>query len=179
VVEQALVGAFESGSFELLRAGQRLRLKGKPREQCATPSGKIEFASSRACEMGFGPLPLQQPLHREPGQFLLLNTATARYTSSQFQGVYGDIPAVVTVNPHDAQRLGIGDGDALVLTNDLGQVKARAHISDDVPEGVLWSPRQWHGLEGVPQNALMSSEPQPMGHGPRFNSTLVSMVADS
>jgi anaerobic selenocysteine-containing dehydrogenase len=179
VVEQALEGAFESGDLASLRAGQRLRLKRKPREQYATPSGKIEFASSRAREMGFDPLPLQQPLRREPGRFVLLTSASARYTSTQFQEVYGDIPAVVMLNSRDARRLGIGEGDAVVLANDLGQVKARARISDDVPEGVLWSARQWVGLDGAPQNALMSSEPQPMGHGPRFNSTVVSVSAAS
>ena len=119
----ALQDAFEEGSLESLRSGAMLTLKRKPRNGYPTPSGKIEFRSSRAVEMGLNPLPTQTPLRIPKGDFILLTSATPKYTSTQFQEVYGAIPAVVLVNSEDAERLGIESGDIVALSNDRGEVK--------------------------------------------------------
>lgn len=171
----ALQDAFEEGSLESLRSGAMLTLKRKPRNGYPTPSGKIEFRSSRAVEMGLNPLPTQTPLRIPKGDFILLTSATPKYTSTQFQEVYGAIPAFVLVNSEDAERLSIANGDIVALSNDRGEVKVKATISDTVPEGIVWSPRQSEGLAGEAQNCLMSSNPQEIGSGPRFNSTTVTI----
>jgi anaerobic selenocysteine-containing dehydrogenase len=106
---------------------------------------------------------------------MLLTSATPKYTSTQFQEVYGAIPAVVAMSAQDAERLGIENGDVVRLSNDYGEVRVRATISNAVPQGIMWSPRQSEGLAGEPQNCLMSSEPQEIGGGPRFNSTTVTV----
>jgi anaerobic selenocysteine-containing dehydrogenase len=180
IVKQALQEAFEydltptpgrGAAWDDLRAGRRLRLQSQPKEHYATPSGRIEFDSTLAVEMGFSALPLQAPLpERQPDEFILLNSASAKYTSSQFQEVYGAIPAVVVINPCDAQRLGLSEGMAVQVSTDLAVAEAKASISDAAPEGIAWSPRQWAG-----QNTLLSSQPQEIGHGPRFNSTRVQI----
>jgi anaerobic selenocysteine-containing dehydrogenase len=175
VVELALENAFEGGSFESLRSGEMLDLKRKPKNSYSTPSRKIEFYSSQAAEMGLDPLPVQAHLHVEKGNFILLTSATPQYTSTQFQEVYGAIPAIVAMNSQDAEQLGIKDGHIAILTNNRGQVKVKVTISDTVPEGVVWSPRQCEGLAGEPQNCLMSSNPQKIGSGPRFNSITVTI----
>ena len=171
----ALQDAFEEGSLESLRSGAMLTLKRKPRNGYPTPSGKIEFCSSRAVEMGLNPLPTQTPLGIPKGNLILLTSATPKYTSTQFQEVYGAIPAVVLVNSEDAERLSIENGDIVALSNDRGEVKVKATISNTVPEGIVWSPRQSEGLAGEAQNCLMSSNPQEIGSGPRFNSTTVTI----
>jgi anaerobic selenocysteine-containing dehydrogenase len=176
VLKKALHEAFENGDFESLRTGQLLKLKRKPADQYATSSGKIEFFSSNAEALGLSPLPMQPSLDHETGTFTLLASATANYTSTQFQEVYGPIPAVVTMHPRDAKRLGIRAGQEVNVTNAYGTVRMRVAISENVPEGVLWAPRQSEGVNGAPQNCLMSSVPQKIGHGPRFNSTRVSVV---
>jgi anaerobic selenocysteine-containing dehydrogenase len=178
-VEQAMQDALEAGSFPELRAGARLRLRQRPTEQYPTASGKIELSSGRAAQMGWSALPVQQPLPEQDGCFLLLTSATPRYTHTQFQEVYGPIPVTVAIHAQDAGRLGIADGQMVELANDLGRVLARALVSDLVPPGVLWSPRQWEGPDGVPQNALTSSLPQSIGGGPRFNSTRVTIAPTS
>jgi anaerobic selenocysteine-containing dehydrogenase len=174
VVRQALQGALEddvSGWARLL-TGERVRLKRKPRDYYPTPSGKIEFDSTQAREMDSPGLPVQAPLpQRQRDKFIFLNSASAKYTSSQFREVYGAIPALVVINPHDARRLGIGEGAAVEVSTHLAAARAKATISDSVPEGTVWSPRQWAG-----QNALLSSLPQEIGHGPRFNSTRVKIT---
>ncbi len=174
-VEVALENAFEEGDFESLRAGAMLKLQRKPGDNYSTPSGKIEFYSSKAAEIGLNPFPIQAPSRLEKGNFILLTSATPKFTSTQFQEVYGAIPAIVVVNPQDARRLGIENGDVVILSNDRGKVKVKAAISNTVLEGVLWSPRQSEGLAGEPQNGLMSSTPQKIGSGPRFNSTTVTV----
>lgn len=176
-VEDAFRGALEDGSFEDLRSGARLRLRRKPRDAYPTPSGKIEFASSRAVENGWAPLPVQRALRAQNGQFTWLTSATPRYEHTQFQEVYGPIPALVQIHPQDAARLGIADGATVSLSNDLGMMQVEAFVTDAVPPGVLWSPRQSVGQQGVAQNALMSSLPQEIGGGPRFNSTQVRIAA--
>jgi len=175
VVQAALGDGLEGGTFADLRAGARLRLERKPRARYSTPSGKIELWSSKAEQLGLPPLPQQAPLPEPDARLLLLNTATPPYTSSQFQEVHGAIPAVVTLHPDDAAVRGIADGDRIRLSTELGTVLAEAHLSEDVAPGIAWSPRQWVGLDGTPQNVLFSGQPQEMGKGPRFNSTLVAI----
>jgi len=175
VIELALADALEGGSFESLRSGEMLALETKPASSYPTPSGKIEFYSSQALERGWSPLPVQNPLHIEGASLILLTSATPHYTSTQFQEVYGPIPAEVMINPQDAGRRGIQGGQEVLLVNDRGRVHVKVTISDAVPVGVLWSPRQSEGLAGEPQNCLTSSRPQEIGGGPRFNSTTVTL----
>jgi anaerobic selenocysteine-containing dehydrogenase len=174
-VEAALEDAFEDGNLDSLRSGAMLEFKRKPRDRYPTPSGKIEFYSAQATARGWNPLPVQVPLDGTTDGFVMLTSATPKYTSTQFQEVYGAIPALVVVNPRDAERLGIEEGDIVALSNDRGEVKVRAIVSGTVREGTVWSPRQSEGLAGQPQNCLMSSEPQEVGGGPRFNSTTVTI----
>jgi len=176
-VESALADALEGGEFQSLRAGKMLTLKTKPKRKYSTPSGKIEFYSSRAAKTGLNPMPIQTPLHVKEGAFILLNSATLNYTSTQFQEVYGAIPAVVMMNPQDAGRLGIKEGDMVTIANERGQVQVSVKISGSLPGRVLWSPRQSQGLAGEPLNRLMSSIPQEIGNGPRFNSTVVTVAS--
>jgi anaerobic selenocysteine-containing dehydrogenase len=176
VVELALENALEGGDFRSLRSGEMLTLKTKPKRNYPTPSGKIEFNSSMASEAGLDPLPIQTPLRVEKENFILLTSATSKFTSTQFQEVYEAIPAVVKMNPQDAERLGLEDERVVTLENERGQVKMHVAVSDTVPEGVLWAPRQSEGLAGAPLNCLMSSKPQEIGSGPRFNSTRVTIT---
>lgn len=175
-VELALENAFKSGTVADLKAGDMLQLARKPLSYYATPSGKIELTSSQAIDRGFSPLPRQKSLQRAADQFVFLTSASPSYTSTQFQEIYGPIPAIVEINTVDVERLNIQEGQQVALANERGQIRVKAVLSDRVPPGVLWSPRQAHDLHGTPQNILMSSELQEIGHGPRFNSTLVMLT---
>jgi len=175
VLEKAFDGAFEDGEWRDLLAGNLLTLRKRPNAEYETPSGKIELTASQAAQLGVSPLPIQQEIHAADNEFTLLNSANIRYTSSQFQEVYGAIPAIVQINPKDAERLGIQQGDAVTLTNERGELRVNADVTDDVQPGVLWSPRQYADLDAIPQNTLMTSEPQTFGSGPRFNSTRVKL----
>lgn len=175
-LEKAFEGAFDDGTFQDLLAGKTLLLKLKPPDRYNTPSGKLEFYSSRALEMGIAPLPHHYPVKPGAGEFILLNSAVRNYTNSQFTESYGPIPAVVTINPADASNLNITGKSRVKLANDLGCVEVDVEISDAVPRGVLWMPRLSVCLDGKPMNDLTSPITQVIANGPTFNSTLVKII---
>jgi anaerobic selenocysteine-containing dehydrogenase len=80
------------------------------------------------------------------------------------------------MNSQDAERQDIKEGHIVTIANERGQVQAKVTISDTLPERVVWCPRQFEGLKGKPLNCLMSSTPQEIGGGPRFNSTIVTVT---
>jgi anaerobic selenocysteine-containing dehydrogenase len=103
----------------------------------------------------------------------LLNSALPKWTHSQFRDVYGRIPEIVWINPADADKLGIREGDEVSLFNELGALTVAAVVTERVSQGVLWSPRPLTGRNGAPLNGLASSRPQSIGFGSRFNSIQV------
>ncbi len=171
VLEKALENAFVDGDFGDLLKGKVLKLRSRSRSEYQTPSGKIELWSSVAEERGIYPLPQQADVGGDG--FVLLNSATPKYTHTQFREVYGETPAVIHLNPMDAEKLGVGEGDLVVVYNDYGEVLLKAFPSVDVPEGVVWTPRQLKGLDGTPLNALFPTSVQEIGGGPVFNSVRV------
>ncbi len=175
VLEEVLGEQFVDGTFEDLMGGATLNLRTRSRAEYQTPTGRMEFASKKAAESGFDPLPLQHPLPGEEEGFALLTTGLSKYTHTQFQDVYGPIPPIVWINPRDAAHLNVEDGDSVSLSNEWGAIRVEAVVTDRVPRGVLWSPRLLKGLDGEPQNLLMPGEAQAIGGGPVFNSTLVKV----
>lgn len=174
-LEKATFESFENGRFDNLLKGSVLKLRQRPIKEYQTPSGRIEFCSSKALQLNAGPLPVQFPLTENERWFTLLNSALASWTHSQFRDVYGPIPEIVWINPIDANRLGIKNGDDITLFNELGALTVEAIKTENVSKGVLWSPRPLTGKNGVPLNCLASSNPQTLGGGPRFNSIRVKI----
>lgn len=173
--QKALKDAFENGSIADLKNGRTLKLKFKPINEYQTPSGKIEFYALKAKEFDLPPLP-QQPQLNENGEFILLNTATSKYTNSQFQDVYGPKPPLVLINPADAEAYTIKNDDLVELYNEFGSIKTRAKISDSLPRGTLWTPREGNDVDGKPKNLIITDKTQKLGGGPTFNSTKVKIV---
>jgi len=173
-VEKALENAFENGSFQDLRNGKTLKLKKKPKSAYQTPTKKIEFYSLKATSLGLTPLP-EPHSTRGKDMFILLNTATEKYTNTQFQDVYGPIPPVVLINPKDAEEHRIQEGDLVNLYNELGNITLKAVVSNAVPRGVLWTPKEGKDVNGKPQNTIVPSLTQKLGGGPAFNTTLVKI----
>jgi anaerobic selenocysteine-containing dehydrogenase len=109
-----------------------------------TPSGKIEIASGAAAADGHPRLPQPSADPRpQSGLFRLLSPASAWLMNS----TYNSDPKVaeklgaetVTLNPADAARLGLHDGDTVVAANATGRLELRLGIADIVPAGVALS----------------------------------------
>jgi predicted molibdopterin-dependent oxidoreductase YjgC len=65
----------------------------------------------------------------------------------------------VEINPEDAARLGVGDGEPVTVASRRGRVAARARVSDRVPAGTVFM--TFHFAES-PTNVLTSSALDPV-----------------
>jgi anaerobic selenocysteine-containing dehydrogenase len=84
----------------------------------------------------------------------------------------------VMLHAEDAVRLGINDGDRVVLGNARGQVVLHARIAEGMQPGVLVSESIWppEAFEtGIGINALTSDDPGPPLGGAVFHDTAVWM----
>ena len=171
-VEETLQDTFIDGTLSDLLEGATLRLKKRPRDEYTTPSGKIEFTST-STPVGVSSLPEQYEICYEPDELVMLNSAVSKYTHTQFRDVYGDIPCEAWINPFDAEKNNVVDGMAVKLYNEQGELNVTAIVTDKVPSGVVWCPREIVDTEGNCQNNLASGKAQLIGGGPGFNSIRV------
>ncbi|MEM0197362.1 MAG: molybdopterin-dependent oxidoreductase [Fervidicoccaceae archaeon] len=122
-----------------------------------TPSGKVEIYSLSALGSGLDPLPKQSPpsytLPSASNEFYLVN-AKGPLTSQQATilepAKYLD-DRTVWMNPEDASRLGIRDGDTIELESlDIPGVKAQCEVrlTTRVRKGVLYVYAQTGGRIG-------------------------------
>jgi anaerobic selenocysteine-containing dehydrogenase len=109
-----------------------------------TPSGKIEIASAAAEADGHPRLPqLIADARPKDGLLRLLSPASPWLMNStyNFDSKIADKlgAETITLNPADAARLGLSEGDAVVAANETGHLALRAAIADIVPAGVALS----------------------------------------
>jgi cysteine desulfurase NifS len=126
-----------------------LREDGRP--GFATPSGKLEIASSILAEHGHNPLPVytepkEGPLSRPDlaERYPLVFNSGARIFAdfrSQHHGVESLSAQApdprVTMNTVDAKARGISDGDWVWVETTRGRVKLRVLVTDDIIEGAI------------------------------------------
>jgi len=134
-----------------------------------TPSGRLEFYNEELLPAGDA-LPvfreqLESPRSPLAGKYpLAFITANNKYfihtlfaNDSKMLEKYLKEPHI-SINPHDAERRNISDGDVVSVFNERGSFKVKALISETVPPGVVnipngWWPRQF--IEGHHQNLLL------------------------
>jgi anaerobic selenocysteine-containing dehydrogenase len=174
-LQEAFRDTYKEGDLQDILEGSVLELKLRPYNEYQTPSGKIEFVASKASDIGVRSLPSQDMVKFDREWFILLNSSLPKYTHSQFTDVYGPIPQIVWINPNDAKKLDIRDGEIVEIFNELGTVTLKAEITDKVSIGTLWAPRPLIGLNGIPLNFLVPGTPQKIGGGPAFNSVKVKI----
>jgi anaerobic selenocysteine-containing dehydrogenase len=134
----------------------------------SSPSGKVEFASDRAVELGLPRLPVYEPAgenHRHA-------PAAARYplvfvqgrAITHFHGFYDHgraLPALAAaeagprlwISPADSAARGLADGTPIRIANDRGAMDATAQVTDRVPPGVVWMHDGWEGVNRLTSGA--------------------------
>ena len=125
-----------------------------------TPSHKVEFWSERARQVGLSPLPSYTVPAQEayPLRFCQGRTLTA------FHSFFDEGQALPTlakantgpelwIHPQDAQRRDIQNGNLILIANERGQFNARAHVTEDVLQGVVWMRDGWAGVNRVTSGA--------------------------
>lgn len=164
--------AFTEGTFQDLLQGKPLQVRHRPMDSYQTPTGKLEFASTSVTE-GISSLPMQYRIGLDDGELIMLNSALPQYTHTQFRDVYDDIPCTAWVNPLDAEKNSLTDGDRHVIYNESGELVVSVKVTKRVHPGVIWTPRELIDKEGNIQNSLTPGTPQRIGGGPMFNTVKV------
>jgi anaerobic selenocysteine-containing dehydrogenase len=128
-----------------------------PDHRYATPSGKVEFYSARAADLGLPPLPVHETSAPVPAYPLAL--AQGR-TLSHFHSFYDHgqaLPSLARLetqpslwlSPADADARGIEDGAPIRIFNDRGAFEACAAVTELIPAGTVWMRDGWEGLNRV------------------------------
>ena len=143
-----------------------------------TPSNKIEIMNPRESD----PVPDWFPPYGGKGEFNLLTVPSLHSLNSTFN----ELPELVAkkgpmglqMNPADAARLNLHEGQRVVAFNELGEVVFLLKLSEDVPSGVLTANGvSW--LRDAPGdrtiNALTSQRLTDRGHGSTFYDTRVDV----
>ncbi len=124
-----------------------------------TPDGKAKFS-------------ILSPPKEElaEGYFLVATRRGKQFNSmvqSQKDAITGAVREAVLINPFDAEKLGLKDGDDVALKNDLGELKGRVYLAPmkpgnlqvHWPEGNVLLDKGKRSVEGVPDyNALVCLE---------------------
>ena len=148
-----------------------------------TPSGRIEIASDGAEEMGLPRVPQPWADDEPVTDQLRLITPASKW---RLNDSYANDPhiierageASVRLNPGDAARLGLSDGDNVVVSNDEGQVSLIARVDDAVLAGTAVSYKgRWPSRETTDQNVnfLHQGQMADMGESTSVHSTVVSV----
>ncbi len=157
-----------------------------------TPSGRIEFYSSRMADDGHDPLPAYVPLRegreRTPARqqrypLYLITPASCAFHKSSHAHTQGrgprEVPPALLVHPDDARARDITDGDAVRVFNDRGDCVLWAAVDDGVRPGVvvatgLWWDERYPARRNA--NHTTPDWPADMGGGSSFNTNLVEIA---
>ena len=113
-----------------------------------TPSGKIELFSEELAKLGFEPvLRYMAPPQAPEGTFRMIQGKCAVHTNS----ATANIPVLhelrpdneLWIHPVPAGRLGIQDGDDVVVRAAKGEQRGRAKVTEDVLEGTVFTYHGW------------------------------------
>ena len=142
-------------TFDDLRDGAPAMLVPPAMGQFATPSGKVELASSVLADLGFDPLPgYAEPrdpaAEAEPGRYPYVAFAGLRERES-YNTNFHQMPAfrkrepepLLLINPADAAAEGVGDGAWCVVESAYGRVELMARLDDAQPAGSVRVPHGW------------------------------------
>ncbi|HUE26161.1 MAG TPA: molybdopterin-dependent oxidoreductase, partial [Solirubrobacteraceae bacterium] len=150
-----------------------------------TPSGLIELASDQAERDGLPRVP--QP-HADPrpvdGRLRLLSPASPWMLNDSFANdrkITRRIgAAAVLMHPADAAERGLGDGDPALLKSATGQLRLTVALSDELPRGVVYSPKgRWPKREpgAANVNVLNPGVQSDMGHSTTVHGVEVTVSA--
>jgi anaerobic selenocysteine-containing dehydrogenase len=145
-------------------------------EGLGTPSGMVELFSPTLEKHGYAPLPSFTPPEPPPPDYpftLLTGTRTVVYSHSQYQ----NLPRLrrlmpeplVEINPESASKLGIADGEPVLLESPKGSITLKAMVTPDILPGVL---SIQHGWGEANANLLTDFAPtDPISGYPAFKTT--------
>ena len=183
-------------TFERLRSERTVPLYFPPGREVPfsdghfpTPSGKLELWSEEFARAGLDPLPHYAPPSEFAGRadresrLTLITGAAHHFVSSSFANMQRLVAKErqvpwIEINPADARRRGIADGEMVIVSNQRGECSLRAVVTDNVLEGVAVSPKgRWQSSspDGHNVNWTTSDALADIGGQSTFHSNLVDI----
>jgi formate dehydrogenase major subunit/formate dehydrogenase alpha subunit len=139
------------------------------RERFNTPSGKARFFAAPYTPPAETPSP-DYPLTLSTGRVLYHWHGGTLSRNSELERAYPELR--VEVNPKDAERLGIADGEPIYVVSRRGRIRARAWVTERTPEGVVYAP--FHFAE-APANRLTLDAIDPISRIPEYKVSAVRL----
>ncbi|WP_326490751.1 formate dehydrogenase subunit alpha [Thermus caliditerrae] len=139
------------------------------RERFNTPSGKARFFPVHFTSPAETPSEAY-PLTLSTGRVLFHWHGGTLSRNSRLQEAYPELK--VEVNPKDAQRLGLTDGEPVYVVSRRGRIRAKAWVTDRTPEGVVYAP--FHFAE-APANRLTLDALDPISRIPEYKVSAVRL----
>ncbi|MBA7643537.1 Acetylene hydratase [subsurface metagenome] len=140
-----------------------------------TPSGKVEIFSPTLAAYGYDPLPTFTPMKpSDDYPFTLISgTRTIAYTHSQYRDIKRlkklTPEPLVEINPADAAKLGVAEGESVIVESARGSITLKARITPDILPRVL---SLQHGWKEANVNLLTDNKPHdPISGYPAFKTT--------
>lgn len=124
-----------------------------PSLEFTTPSGKIEFVSQRAADMGLSPLPCYTGTDGIQDGLVLAHGRTFAHFHAFYDhgralptlAVREEVPEL-WISPADAKARGIGSDKKIEISNARGTFFAKAKVTARIPNGTVWMRDGWPGL---------------------------------
>ncbi len=141
---------------------------GKPKG-FATPTGKVELYSTILEQLGYDPLPryeeppetpVSQPELAKKYPFILITGSRFRpmhhSEHRQIRSLRRLYPyPTVEINPDTARRLGIGEGDWVVIETPRGKIKQKAKLTSRINRRVIEAQHGWWFPEEIADDPLL------------------------
>ena len=117
-----------------------------------TGSGRIALVPPRYAQALAAVAAQQVPA--ESGELVLIGRRHIRSNNSWMHNsqrlVKGKPRCDVMIHPDDAKRLGIREGEPVLLSSRVGSIEMPAHLTEDIMPGVVSAPHGWgHDRKGV------------------------------
>ena len=163
------------GGLDALMEKGYVKLKYPPKDSYQTPSGKIEFYSSKALEMGYSPLPnVGWDVEVDGYPFKLISSSVPERTSTQDMMPEDLVKRdSIYISRDDAESLGLEEGGLVRVTPTNGSsIIATISIDDNLLRGVVWARRGSRFIIGT-LNDLLTNEKQKIAEGNTLNSNYV------
>jgi anaerobic selenocysteine-containing dehydrogenase len=156
-----------------------------------TPSGKCEFYSDALAKAGLEPLPDYLPPYESADgapelatryPLAMISPPARNFLNSTFVNVESlratEGEPHLDLNPADAARRGIADGDEVRIFNDRGTMRARARVSERAREGLVVGLSIWWkklAPDGRNANEVTSQALTDLGGSATFYDCLVEV----
>lgn len=161
-----------------------------------TPSGRIELYSPAIAAMDHPKLPgLPVYVPAEEGfgqseeyplQLIAWHSMARTHTiGGNDPAVQRRFPQMLWLHPVDAEVRGISEGDTVIVYNDRGRMRVRAHVTEEIvpgvaalPQGAWFDPDEDGTDRSGSVNVLTGHTPTPLAHGNPQHTILAEVQKD-